>query len=81
LMRIILGLVNYALVALIWIIVFRVILEWLGVAFGTNPIQQLIYEISETLLAPVRTFLPTIYGFDFSPVVVIVLLELLLRII
>lgn len=80
-MRIILGLVNYALVALIWIIVFRVILEWLGVAFGTNPIQQLIYEISEALLVPVRTFLPPIYGFDFSPVVVIVLLELLLRII
>jgi len=80
-MRIILGLVNYALIALIWIIVFRVILEWLGVAYGTNPIQQLIFEISETLLGPVRTIVPPFGGFDFSPVIVIVVLELLLRII
>ncbi len=80
-MGIILGLVSYALKALIWIVVFRVILEWLGVAYGKNPIQQLIYEISETMLAPVRKILPPFGMFDFSPVIVIIVLELLARII
>lgn len=80
-MGIILGIVNYTFTALIWIVVFRVILDWLGVGYGTNPIQQLIYEISESLIAPIRRVLPPLGMFDFSPMVVILLLEILQRII
>ncbi|HHY19841.1 MAG TPA: YggT family protein [Firmicutes bacterium] len=78
-MGIILGFVVYALRALIWIVVFRVILEWLGVAYGTNPIQQLIYEISEFLIAPIRNIFPPLGMFDFSPVIVILILEIIIR--
>lgn len=80
-MGIIFGIVHYALSALIWIIVFRVILEWLRVGYGTHPIQRLIYEISETLIAPIRNIMPPIGMFDFSPLIVILILEILRRII
>ncbi|MDD2430345.1 MAG: YggT family protein [Firmicutes bacterium] len=75
------GIIRYALSALIWIIVFRVILSWIRIDPYSNLILKLIYEISETLIAPIRRILPPVGMFDFSPMVVILLLEVVRRII
>ena len=80
-MGIIIGLLNYAVSALIWIILIRVILSWIRIDPYVNPVVRLIYEVSEVLLAPVRRLLPPVGFLDFSPFVVILVLELIRRII
>jgi len=61
------------------IILARVILSWVNVGPG-NPIVIWIYRLTEPLLAPIRQILPTArIGLDLSPLVLILLLELLKR--
>ncbi|HEX5503903.1 MAG TPA: YggT family protein [Thermomicrobiales bacterium] len=45
-----------------------------------NPITRLLVDVTEPLLAPVRRFMPTTGGIDFSPTVVLVLLFILQRV-
>lgn len=56
-------------------ILARVILSWLRVS-PTNPLVNLIYQITEPILAPIRRVLPTIGIFDFSPVVALLIIGL-----
>ncbi|MDP6708146.1 MAG: YggT family protein [Alphaproteobacteria bacterium] len=65
----------------IWIIILQVILSWL-VAFkvvntGNRVIYVIgdaLYRLTEPVMRPVRKIIPSIGGFDISPVVVILLL-------
>jgi YggT family protein len=41
-----------------------------------NPATVLIYRLTEPLMRPARRLLPPLAGLDFSPVIVIVLLQL-----
>jgi YggT family protein len=62
-------------------IVARVLLPWFRVS-PYHPAMQFLIQITEPLLAPIRRNLPTIGGFDFSPMVALLILwaaELLLR--
>ena len=52
----------------------RVILSWLNVN-PENSFANFIYELTEPLLLPFRKY-TTAGAFDFSPIVVIILLEL-----
>lgn len=45
-----------------------------------NPITRLLVDVTEPLLAPVRRFMPSAGGIDFSPTVVLVLLVILQRV-
>lgn len=45
-----------------------------------NPITRLLVDVTEPLLAPVRRFMPSAGGIDFSPTVVLVLLFILQRV-
>ena len=57
-------------------ILIQVILSW--VAPGSyNPIIGLVHRIAEPLLAPARRILPPMSGIDFSPLVVLIVLQLL----
>ena len=48
-------------------LIVSVILSW--VAPGThNPAAQLVHQICEPLLAPIRRFLPNLGGLDISPI-------------
>ena len=42
----------------------------------SNPAGSILWSINEPLLRPVRRVLPPYSGLDFSPLVVIVLLQL-----
>ena len=56
-------------------LIISVILSW--VAPGThNPAAELINQICEPLLAPVRRILPSMGGLDLSPIVAFLLLNL-----
>ncbi|WP_455199692.1 YggT family protein [Kaarinaea lacus] len=57
-------------------ILIQVIISWVNP--GTyNPAVSLLYSINEPLLSRARRLIPPISGFDLSPIVVIILLQLL----
>ena len=57
-------------------LIVSVILSW--VAPGShNPAAQLVHQICEPLLAPIRRFLPNLGGMDISPIFAFIALNLL----
>lgn len=58
----------------IFVILIRVVMSWVR---PSKPYwnHELVYSISETLLAPARRFIPTLGGLDFSPIVVLLVLN------
>ncbi len=58
-------------------IIIQVILSW--VAQGAyNPIIAVVYALTDPVLRPARRLLPPLGGLDFSPLVVIIVLQLIL---
>lgn len=66
----------------VWVFIIsifiRVILSWVN-PYGTrNPIGDLLYSLTEPMLAPARRLIPNIGGLDISPIAVFILLQLTL---
>ncbi|SVD08061.1 uncharacterized protein METZ01_LOCUS360915 [marine metagenome] len=62
------------------IIIVRVVLSWIS-HNPSNQFIQIIYQVSEPILKPIREILPIIgMGFDLSPIVAFFLLGLLKKI-
>ena len=57
-------------------IIARIVLSWVG-ADTYNSIVQIVYSISEPLLAPARRLPLQVGGFDFSPILVFFVLKIL----
>lgn len=58
-------------------VIVRVLLSWIQVE-SNHPIIRFVYNITEPLMAPIRNILPTTrIGIDFSPLIVLFLLELI----
>ncbi|MCJ7737222.1 MAG: YggT family protein [Anaerolineae bacterium] len=49
-------------------IIIRSFLPWLGVSHY-HPVMRFLIDITEPLLAPLRRFIPSVGGLDFSPMV------------
>ncbi len=64
------GVVNMVLSVYIWVILGRVIISWVN-ADQYNPIVRFLYEVTEPPLRYIRRYLPTMGGFDFSPIILI----------
>jgi len=56
------------------LIVIRAFWSWVS-PFPTNPPMRLIWNLTEPILAPVRSVLPDLGGLDLSPLVAILLLQ------
>ena len=70
------GLLDLMINVFIGAILIQVILSW--VAPGSyNPLIGLVHKVAEPLLAPARRILPTVSGIDFSPLVALIVLQLL----
>jgi YggT family protein len=75
------SLIHTVLEILIWILIASAVLSWL-VAFNViNTRNRVVYmigdfleRVTEPLLRPVRSILPSLGGIDISPIVVILLL-------
>lgn len=61
------------------ILLARVLLSWFPNIDRSNPVIQFIYDITEPVLRPIRDFLPPMGGIDFSPLIVILLIQVLTR--
>ena len=57
-------------------IIFRAILSWFSPG-PTNRLTSILYRVTEPLLAPLRRIIPRLGGLDFSPLIVIMLLQLI----
>lgn len=63
-----------------FILLARVLLSWVPNIDRSNPLIQLVYDITEPVLRPVRDLLPQTPGIDLSPLVVIVLIQLFIQV-
>ncbi len=83
-----LWLVHVVITLYIWILIAAAVLSWL-VAFNVvnryNPtvrmIGDVLFRLTEPLLRPIRSVLPSLGGLDISPVILILALLFLERII
>ena len=81
------NILNLAIQIIVQIVTFVVIAQAISTFFlpPYNPIREKLDRLVEPLLNPIRKAIPTIGNFDFSPVILIILLQvveyLLLRLI
>lgn len=69
-----------SLIRLYSLLIFaRIILSWFPISRGgaLESIYNVLYAVTEPVLGPVRRALPAMGGFDISPIVVILGLQLL----
>lgn len=61
---------------LLFAILGRVLISWID-PMGNMRVTQILREITEPILAPIRSVLPSIGMIDLSPLVAILLIQLL----
>jgi YggT family protein len=71
------GIVHSLLTVYIWVVIIGALLTWVR-PDPYNPIVQIIYRLTEPAYRLVRRFIPTVFnGLDLSPIILIVLLNVL----
>ena len=58
------------------IILLRVVVSWIFPG-STNMLVVILYRLTEPILAPLRRIIPRVGMFDFSPLVAIILIQLI----
>ena len=87
-MRAVLEIVLLILDLYVWLLIASAILSWL-IAFNVvntrnqfvAAIAEFLYRITEPLLAPIRNFIPNFGGLDISPIILILLINLVQKLI
>lgn len=70
-----------SLVLVLWLLVLgRVLVSWVDPT-GRNVLSQYLYSLTEPMLAPIRRVLPQSGMFDWSPLVLMLGLGVLLRVV
>lgn len=59
-----------------FVILARVLMSWVNID-PYSPLARTIYDLTEPVLAPVRNLMPAAGGLDFSPIIVLILLQVL----
>ena len=72
--------VQFLVIALWLVILGRVLLSWVNPRFE-GPIGRFLFETTEPLLAPIRRLLPQTGMIDFSPLVLLIGLGILMRLV
>lgn len=69
------GFVSWLLNLYMWIIIASALISWVS-PNPYNPIVRFLRQVTEPVLSPIRRILPTYQtGIDFSPLVVIILIQ------
>ncbi len=69
------ALLQMTLHVFLFAVLIQVILSWVA-PHAYNPVSSLLLSLTEPLLRPARRLIPAIGGLDFSPIVVLVVLQL-----
>ena len=68
-------------VTVLWfLLIARVLLSWTN-PMGGGGLTAFIYQATEPILAPIRRLLPPTSGIDWSPLIAMLLLGVVLRVI
>jgi len=62
--------------ALTILILLRVVVSWFSLR-PTNVLIVILYRVTELLLAPLRRIIPRVGMFDFTPLVAIILIQVI----
>lgn len=57
------------------VILARVLMSWVNID-PYSPLAHIIFNLTEPVLAPIRNLLPQTAGLDFSPIIAMVLLQI-----
>ncbi|CNI82744.1 integral membrane protein YggT%2C involved in response to extracytoplasmic stress (osmotic shock) [Yersinia rohdei] len=71
----VISLVKAAGYLIFWVMIIRALMSW--VSQGRSPMDYLLLQLTEPLMAPIRRILPAMGGIDFSAMVVILILYLI----
>ena len=69
-------LIGLAITVFTFSILIQVVISWVNPGVY-NPVVGLLYQINEPVLGRARKILPPIHGFDLSPIVAMIILQLL----
>ncbi len=58
-----------------YVLLMRVLCSWLPPESKQNQLYYYLLKITEPVLKPFREVIPTMRGFDFSPVIVFLILQ------
>jgi YggT family protein len=72
---------SYLLRLLEWLIIVRALLSWFVSPHSRHPLVVLLQRITDPILRPISQIVPVAGGFDISPLIAILLLELLQRVV
>jgi len=67
-----LSLVKSAGYLVFWVIIVRSLMSW--ISQGRGPVDYLLVQLTEPMMAPIRRILPAMGGIDFSAMIVILVL-------
>lgn len=62
-----------------FILLARVLLSWIPDVDYNNPLIRLLIDLTEPVLRPIRQMIPPTSGFDLSPVIVLLIITVVLR--
>lgn len=71
------GLLRVAIGAVMVLLIIHAVMSWVQ---ARSPLLGIVERLAEPLLRPVRRVMPTLGGIDFSPLVLIVLLQVALMV-
>ena len=60
-----------------FVLLARVLLSWFPNVDRSNPIIQLLYDITEPVLRPIRDMLPPNGMFDLSPLIAFLIIQVI----
>jgi YggT family protein len=69
------GLIRLAIYIVIGVVILQAVLSWIN---PHSPIAPTVNQLARPILDPIRRFVPLIAGIDLSPLVVILLLQVVL---
>ena len=68
--------INVVAQALVLAIFVRVIMSWVPVRLPLG-LSDLVWNVTEPVLAPIRRFMPIAGGMDFSPFIALLLIQII----
>lgn len=72
--------VDMAFRVLVWLVIARCILSFIR-HNPYHPLIKFVYDVTEPIMAPFRRLVPGMGGIDFSPVIVIMVIELVRKLV
>jgi len=68
--------INILFEVIIWAIIGRILISWIDPQ-GRWTISRILHDVTEPILAPVRRILPSTGFLDLSPMIVLILLQVI----